>query len=309
VFNGVLFALGACFIWGLIFVVPQFMIGFSPIEVALGRYSLYGVISFTIFLRALARGACRHSQAIWSKALYFSLISTIVYYTFVVLSLRYSSPAMCALILGTSPIMIAFYGNWREREVSFKSLLLPSILIIAGLLIINLPHLQASEVPSFYILGLVFSFLAAIAWSTYVLINSKFIKRHPEVCPSEWSTLLGVSTLFWVALCTAILAIFFKEQLHFEKYFILNEELIRFLGGSAILGLLCSWVGAFLWNKASISLPISLAGQLTIFETIFGVLFVYIVSQTIPCFRESIGIAVLLTAIIYGIKKFSTSSA
>jgi len=40
----------SCFIWGLIFIVPQFMSGFSPIEIALGRYFFYGIASLLIFL-------------------------------------------------------------------------------------------------------------------------------------------------------------------------------------------------------------------------------------------------------------------
>ena len=90
-----------------------------------------------------------------------------------------------------------------------------------------------------------------------------------------------------------------------EKYFIFNDELKRFLIGSSILGLICSWVGAFLWNKASLHLPVSLAGQLTVFETIFGVLFVYIVDRAVPSILESVGIVILLIAIVYGIRKFA----
>ena len=120
-FLGVAFALCACFIWGLIFVVPQFMEGFSSIEIALGRYLLYGIISLLIFCKSKVQGSCHYSRPIWIKAIYFSLILTIVYYTFVVLSLRYSTPAICVLVLGLSPITIAFYGNWKQREIAFVS--------------------------------------------------------------------------------------------------------------------------------------------------------------------------------------------
>jgi drug/metabolite transporter (DMT)-like permease len=308
-YKGVAFALGACLIWGLIFVVPQFMTGFSSIEIALGRYLFYGIISSLIFLKAKAQGTCCHSQSIWIKALYFSLISTIGYYTFVVLALRYSSPAICALILGVSPVTIAFYGNWQQKETSFRSLITPSVLIFAGLVIINIPHLETSSSPSCYLLGLLFSFLSLIAWSWYVVANSKFLKQHPNVHSSDWSTLIGVTTLFWVIVFGILMSVFFENQLHMEKYFKLNNELKKFLIGSAILGLLCSWVGSFLWNQASLNLPVSLAGQLTVFETIFGVLFVYIINQSLPSSMESIGIVILLAAIVYGIRKFAKKQA
>lgn len=303
-FKGVGFALGACFIWGLIFVVPQFMIGFSSIEVALGRYLVYGVISALIFIKSMFGERTRYPLSIWLKALNFSLICTIAYYTFVVLALRYSTPAICALILGISPITIAFLGNWQQKEISFRSLIIPSILILTGLTVINFPHLESGDSPSSYMLGLMFGFLALAAWSWYAVANSQFIKQG-EVSSSDWSTLIGVATLLWVIVFTAFLGFFFEDQLHLEKYFVFNEELIRFLIGSAILGILCSWVGAFLWNKASLHLPVSMAGQLTVFETLFGVIFVYIASESLPTFMDSIGMGILLAAIVYGITVFT----
>lgn len=303
--KGVLFALGACFIWGLIFIVPQFMDGFTSIEVTLGRYFLYGVISSLIFFKAKCLGACQYPRAIWIKALYFSLISTIGYYTFVVLALRYSTPAICALILSISPITIAFYANWKHRETPLKNLLIPSFLILLGLFVINISNFQQTASPSSYVLGLICSFLALNAWSWYVVANARFLKHHIQVKSSDWSTLIGMTTLFWVLVFAIILSLFFTNLLQIEKYVTLTPALTRFLIGSAILGLLCSWVGAFLWNRASLYLPVSLAGQLTIFETIFGILFIYTLEQRMPPLMEGIGIAIILIAIVYGIRQFA----
>jgi drug/metabolite transporter (DMT)-like permease len=303
--SGVIFALSACFIWGLIFIVPQFMSGFSAIEVTLGRYLFYGLVSSLIFCKSKLQGSCKYSRSYWVKALYFSLVSTIGYYTFVVLALRYSTPAICALILGVAPIVIAFYGNWKQKETTFRSLIAPSLLILLGLVIINIPHLRDTASPSSYVLGLLCSLLALFAWSWYVVANSRFLKQNPKMRSSDWSTLIGVATLFWVVLFAIVLGLFSENQLHLEKYFTFNSELARFLIGSAILGLLCSWVGAFLWNRASLNLPVSLAGQLTIFETVFGVIFVYILERHLPPVTEAVGIGILLVAIIYGIRQFA----
>jgi drug/metabolite transporter (DMT)-like permease len=304
-FTGIAFALGACCIWGLIFVVPQFMSGFTSIEVSLGRYLFYGLISSALFLKAKCQGRCRYPRSIWKKALLLSLV-TVVGYTCLILSLRYSTPAVSALILGISPIAMAFYGNWRQKEVPFRSLITPSVLILLGLVMINLPHLKESSSPSFYILGLLCSVAALTAWSWYVVANSRFLKSHPEVHSNEWSTLIGIGTLVWVVIGALCFVLFFGDHLHKKAYMTLNPELIRFLIGGAILGLLCSWVGAFLWNRASLSLPTSLTGQLTIFETLFGVLFVYLIEQRAPPMIEGIGIVILLVAIIYGIRQFTS---
>ncbi len=297
---GIALAIGACFVWGLIFIVPYFMPEYSTLEIVIGRYLFYGTASLLMFWRAKSSGYGNFPKRIWIKALYFCLIATIGYYTFLVLAVRYSSPAICALILGISPIAIAFYGNWKNRETTFKSLILPSLLILLGLIIINYPEFIESPSPISYSIGLTCSFASLLAWSWYVVANSKFLNKHAEVRSSDWATLIGVSSLFWAFILMLALAPFIETPVELTKYF-----MPKFLLGSATLGLLCSWVGAFLWNKASLHLPVSLAGQLTIFETIFGVLFFYLLTMTLPSTIEVIGIIILLAAIIYGIRKFA----
>ncbi len=49
----------------------------------------------------------------------------------------------------------------------------------------------------------------------------------------------------------------------------------------------------------------SFAGQLTIFETIFGLLFIYLFEQRLPNLLECLGIALFLIAIGEGIRQSS----
>lgn len=309
--QGIGFALAACFVWGLIFVVPDFMNGFSAIEVALGRYFVYGLVSIILFLKAKVKDSARYqySKIIWINALKLSLLSTIGYYSFVVLALRYSTPAICTLVLGICPITIAFYGNWQQRETDFSSLIMPSIMILAGLILINFPYFNESSSPSTYMMGIGFSLLALILWSWYVVANMEFLKTYPEVRSGDWATLIGVATLFWVCLLALFLLVFAQGQLNISKYSFFNSEFQSFLISSLILGLGCSWIGASLWNRASRLLPISLAGQLSIFETIFGVIFVYVLKEHIPATIECLGIGLLLFATAYGIRLFSKKEA
>ncbi len=284
--TGVIYALSACFIWGLIFVVPIFMQGYGPMEIALGRYLFYGVISAFVFLKR----RCRYPMAIWLKALYFSLASSFAYYTFVILAVRFASPAICALILGLSPITIALYGNWREKECSYRSLIIPSVLILVGLFMINIPHLNHDA--SAHMLGILYASFALLSWSWYVVANSRFLKKHPEVNSGDWSILLGVGTLVWVGVFA-----FTGDFSGGEKF-----TQFSFLGGCAILGILCSWVGTYLWNRASFLLPVALAGQLTIFETIFGILFFYALQQSLPPALECAGIVLFLIAVLWAMR-------
>lgn len=306
-FKGIVFALSACFIWGLIFVIPQFMSSFSSIEIVICRYLFFGALSSFLLLHKRVNGFCRYPLSVWFKAIFLSFLSG--YYLWVVLAIRYTSPEVCALALGISPITIAFYGNWKEEEGNFNLLILPSFLILIGLIMINAPHITVTSSLSEYTLGLLFCLIALSSWTLYVVLNSRFLKDNPQIRSDDWATIQGVATLFWVGVCVLASSVFLWDYIDMHKYFTWNHELMSFLIGCATLGLLCSWVGATLWNKASVYLPVSLAGQLMIFETIFGVVFVYLLNQQMPSALESTGIVLLLGAVIYGIRALSSETA
>jgi drug/metabolite transporter (DMT)-like permease len=298
-FTGITLALSACFIWGLIFIVPLFMEGFNAIEIATSRYFFYGAGSLLFFLKK--RG--RYSAYVWKISFLNSFVA-LIYYPCVVLGLFYATPAMCALILGTAPITIAVYGNWKEKECSYRSLVFPSVFIFLGLLMVNAPELGRNEAPATYLLGLASCLVALAAWSWFAVANARFLRSNREVSSIDWTVLNGVCTLVWVLIFMIGAACF--GSIEIEKYITMTPQLKSFLIGSAILGVLCSGVGIVLWNKAALHLPISLAGQLMIFETIFGLIFIYLLQQRLPLMMECLGIALFMVAIVYGIRKFAS---
>jgi drug/metabolite transporter (DMT)-like permease len=81
-------------------------------------------------------------------------------------------------------------------------------------------------------------------------------------------------------------------------------EVQSFVIGSLTLGFFSTWLGMFLWNKGSSSLPVSFAGQLTIFETIFGLLFVFLIDNRLPSWIEFGGATLMLSGVIVSINIF-----
>lgn len=301
----------ACLIWGLIFVIPNMITGFDPFEIALGRHFVNGALS--CILIALQGGISRKilTSTIWNKALIFSLISNIGYYTCLVISVKSASPAIAALIIGISPIVISFYGNWLEKECDYKLLVIPALLILAGLLCINLPLLAGEEQDidkPYYFLGVLGAFGSMFAWSWYVVANARFLKNTPEITPQQWSSVIGMATFVWVVL----LGFFYEGWLGTEswsKFVTPSDPLLYYVVGCLILGILCSWVGTFLWNKASELIPVSYAGQLTIFETVFGLSMFYLIEQQFPPLLELTGVLLMLFAIFYGMNVFMEQEA
>lgn len=313
--KGSIYALLACLIWGLIFIIPPYLKGFDALEIALGRHGVYGLLSCCLALISGQNLLKKHPLPIWKKAFLFSFVCNILYYVCVVMGVQYANPAITALILGTSPVFISFYGNWKERQCSFKSLVLPSVFILLGLLLINLPAIQEWMTPNesdlergegklSYVWGSFAAGVSLIAWSWYVVANAKFLKTHTSISSQEWSTLVGVTTFIWVV----TLSIAYKSwqgKEHLIKFTEVSDQLLHYLGGCTVLGIGCSWVGAYFWNKASLLLPVSFAGQLLIFETIFGLLYYYLIKQEIPPTYELAGVSLMLGAIFYGMNSWA----
>jgi drug/metabolite transporter (DMT)-like permease len=306
--KGIILSLCACLIWGPTFVIPAFLSSFSSLEITLGQYFFYGVISLLFFGGVCYHKLIQYPLKIWMKALWFALISNIVYYTSIILAVQYSSASVTALIVGIAPISISFYGNLRQNECDFSKLLFPALLIATGLCIVNVEAIFNSKITTVsheYLVGLVCAFVALISWTWYVVMNTQFLKTSPTMTNFEWSTMLGVATFIWVILIALLLGVFVMESADVQKYFVLTNEWQLFLLVTATLGCLCSWLGTYLWNSGSTRLPVSLGGQMTIFETVFGLMFVYLIEKRLPSPFECLGIGCMFVAIAYSMNLFT----
>ena len=251
------------------------------------------------------------SKIVWTTALRFTLIANIGYYVALVVGVKYAGAEICTLMTGIAPLTIAFYGNWLKNEGKFSKLLLPAALILLGLFIVNW-DLFITEAPlefsSDYLLGFSSVCVSLTIWTWYVVANAKFLRSHPEVSYFDWSTLLGVSTFLWVLLIAGS-SIFLVDRSQLVKFFTWNSDLQLFFIITAVLGCICSWLGFFLWNSGCTYLPISLSGQLTILESVFGIIFVYLIEQRFPEVFELVGVSLMLLAVAYSITLFKKTGS
>ena len=256
--KGVLLILSACLIWGLIFVIPSVMEDFSPLEVAMGRYFFLGIISCIMMAGQGFQKWRSIPWKTWGWAALYALVVNIFYYFSLVMGLRYSSASVIALLMGLSPITLAFYGNWRQKECSYRQLILPSLFIGCGLICVNFEAFSSlSDQTSWqYIIGLFCGLFSLIAWNWYVVSNAQFLKSNPHISSSDWSSMIGIVTFGWVLMILLVfLSITSSDDL--QKYSEGGPPLYYFLGGTLILGFMCSWLGCYLWNIGSQAIPIS----------------------------------------------------
>jgi drug/metabolite transporter (DMT)-like permease len=210
---------------------------------------------------------------------------------------------LTTMILGLNPVVISWYEYYKQRDqyLQLRGLVPPSLLIIFGLLMTHIAIFDEPISISAHILGCVFGGLALATWAWFIVSNATFLKRHPKIPIHDWVTVLGIATLFWgvVALLSSQLFNFILGKDSFS--FGLGGSMTSYLLGSLALGVGSSWGAQYLWNHATQRLPLVLTGLLGIFETLFGLLFFYLLEGTLPTPVISFGIATIFLGIVMAI--------
>lgn len=114
--------------------------------------------------------------------------------------------------------------------------------------------------------GIACAMASLACWTAFAILNSAWLKRHPQVNATDWANWLGVATglgalLMWLAAGSDVGVLAGRED---RGSFVLLCVLAGF--GS-------TWLATILWNLASQRLSASLCGQLIVSETIFALLY------------------------------------
>jgi drug/metabolite transporter (DMT)-like permease len=291
------------------FIVPDALSGFTATQLTLGRYIAYGFLSLYLFLSSSRTGLPGLSLRAWWTALVFAATANVGYYFILVLGIQFVGAAVSVLIIGTLPVTVAFYGNWRRHEYPFSRLALPVALTLIGLVLINLPGPHGASMGggrsgTLYLVGLLCTVTALALWTWFAVANAIFLERHTEVSATAWTSVIGVNTLILAVAATVLLATGYHFGMGPSAPPLPRREqdLLPFLVGSLILGCGASWVATSLWNRASILLPISVAGQLIVCEPLTVLLYVFLIHRRLPTPLEFLGITLTLGGVLLGLR-------
>jgi drug/metabolite transporter (DMT)-like permease len=136
--HGVLCGLLAGAMWGMVFIVPELLTAFTPLEMACGRYIAYGLIAGGLMaprLPALLRRLDRGDVIAMIK---HALAGNIVYYMLLALGVKFAGVAATSLIIGVLPITVTLLGQKDHGSVPLRQLMLPLLLVAAGIACINI---------------------------------------------------------------------------------------------------------------------------------------------------------------------------
>ena len=306
---GILFALAAGLMWGLVFVGPLMLADYPAAMLSFGRYLAFGLIALP--LAWWDRAALRQlTWADWIEAAKLSLVGNIVYYLFLASALQRAGAPLPTMIIGTLPVVIAIGANLRDGQRDGRlpwARLAPSLgLIAAGLALVNqveLAHLRADPQAdlSRYALGAVLAVGAVVCWTWYPLRNADWLRAHPDRSPRAWATAQGVATLPLALLGSAgTLLVFHLTEAPWALP--LGPRPAAFVGLMLAIGLLSSWLGTLCWNEASQRLPTHLVGQLIVFETLSALSYAYLWHRAWPAPATLAGMALLVAGVIWALR-------
>ena len=309
---GVLCALGAGLVWGMVFVTPLLLADYPGIVLSLGRYLAFGLIAIIPALVDRKRiGTLRRDD--WRAALKLSLVGNLLYYAALATAIQLADAPLPTMIIGTLPVVISVCSNWSPGHgadsVAWR-LLLPSVaIILIGLLCVNSAELAHMKIAthhrsvSDYVLGCLIAIAAVAAWTWYPIVNSRYLKANPHISSTTWASAQGLATLPLALI--GFLGYFVYLKLSGDLYpFPFGPRPGLFIGLMLLIGFCASWIGTLLWNKASQHLPTTLLAQVIVFETLAALLYAFILRGTAPSAAVIVGIILLGTGVILGVRTF-----
>jgi drug/metabolite transporter (DMT)-like permease len=276
-------------LWSLVFLAPKLAPGFLPIQLSAGRYLAYGLVAAILIAPGWARLRRHLRWPAWRSLIWLSLTGNIVYYLFLANAVQLGGVAMASIVIGLLPIAVTLVGS-RDRHAVPLRRLPPSLLLSgAGLACIGWESLSASGTGS--PAGLACAFGALVSWTIFAVHNSRWLARIEGISPHEWNLLVGVVTGL-MALALAVPAFVLAPGEHTLPAWMQFGALVT------AVAILCSVVGNALWNHASHALPLSLMGQMIVFETIFAALYGFLWEARWPSGFEAAALALLVAGVI-----------
>ncbi|WP_374509831.1 DMT family transporter [Niveibacterium sp.] len=294
--SGVACALGAGLLWGLVFVAPRMLPDYPPTLLAFGRYLAFGLIALPLAWRDRAALA-RLRAADWRMALELALSGNILYYLCLASAIQLADAPLPTLIIGTLPVVIALLSNAREATLPWRSLLPALGLIALGIGLVNQQELArlAPGAGRHYGLGVLFALGALICWTWYPIRNAGWLKAHATLGSSTWATAQGLATLPLALLGFVVTLALARPEGYALPW---GPQPLRYLGLMLAMGLLASWLGTLLWNRASRLLPAALSGQLIVFETLAAFAYAFMWRGEWPALPALLGMALMLAGVV-----------
>ncbi|MDG6095496.1 EamA family transporter [Acetobacter sp. AN02] len=109
--TGIACGFGAGALWGLVFLVPELARGFTPLQLACGRYFFYGLFSAVLLIPRIPVLRGHVSVREWRELFFLSLAGNTVYFILLAAGVQAGGIAMTSIIVGAVPVPVMFAGS------------------------------------------------------------------------------------------------------------------------------------------------------------------------------------------------------
>jgi len=306
---GMLFALAAGMIWGIVFIGPLLLPEYPAAMQSFGRYLAFGLIALPlgwldrVELRKLTRKD-------WLLALELSAIGNVIYYLCLASSIQMAGGPVPTMLIGALPVTITIFSNIvnheRDGYLPWAKLIIPIGIVLAGIACVN--HVELSSITAVqssnvyrYGTGIVLGVAAVCCWTWYPIRNAQWMRSHADRNPRSWATAQGLATLPLAALGYASFWIW-SAATGREFAMPFGPRPLVFIGVVVTIAVFASLVATMCWNAASQRLPTAMVGQLIVFETLAALCYTYILRAQLPSMLTFLGIGLLLLGVIWAVR-------
>lgn len=303
---GVVFGVLAGAVWGIVFLVPALLPEFSPLLLSSGRYIMYGLFSLLLalpWLPGMLRKITRQDLGLLVK---LALTGNLIYYLGLATAVQMSGVAVTSLIIGTTPVVITLLLRRDAGALPLRLLAWPIAMVLAGVLLINLdlmlsPHAQARPMTE-RLIGLFAAVAAVLSWAWYAAHNARFLKSQTRFNDNQWSLLWGIVTGALGGLIWLLVWLLPGDVAGLAEH-TARGGWLRFWTASLGVAIVCSWFGNWMWNAAARRLPVTLGGQMLVFETLFALLYGFIWAERWPTWLEVVSILLLVGGVVFAARR------
>ena len=281
--------MGAVALWGLVFLAPELVRDFTPLQLAIGRYVAYGLIALGLIAPRWRSLASRITSHEWRSLVWLALLGNTLYYILLSSAVQTGGIAMTSLVIGFLPVAVTIIGSRDHGAVPLRMLSTSLLLCTAGAVCIGWQALGGSGGGS--LIGLLCAIGALASWTTFAVGNARALARLDHVSAHDWNLLLGVATGAQAVLLIPV-------TLLIERTTYAPEQWLRFGMVSIAVAIFASIVGNALWNRMSRLLPLTMVGQMILFETLFALIYGFIWEARLPHLLECAAFALVVASVL-----------
>jgi drug/metabolite transporter (DMT)-like permease len=290
---GVSCGMGAGALWGLVFLAPELVHEFNPLQLTIGRYLFYGIFSVVLIAPLWRRLRPLLGRREWLTLFGLGLCGNIIYYLFLSNAVQNGGIAMTSLIVGFLPVTVTLVGSRDHGALPLRQLW-PSLLFsTAGVACIAFQALAPTEYRSIaeQLIGFFCAVGALTSWTCYAVGNARSLQRLHDISPHEWNLLIGVMTCLQTLVLVPVAMVLYQDA-HTA------EEWAKLAAVSAAVAIGASLLGNALWNRMSKLLPLTMVGQMIVFETMFALVYGFLWESRWPTGLEIAAFLLVMISVV-----------